>query len=291
MSIAGLLANIGLGLLYFMSFGLLMKVGFQRQFGLTINPSELLTLPLMMNLFTYIIPIKGGLLFQIFYMKRRHHLDISGGFSLGVTLFVTGLLITVVVGLALNGWLGLGTGPIFYFLALIGVALVLFAVVLGMLPVTRTQNGSISGRLLQFLCEVGVQLRHQLSHPRLLRALFACSLLSLLVQTVWYWQAGVVLGVESHFLSMLLVTLVLRVVLLVRILPGNLGFQELVMGAVFAAAGFSVQDGLLIALLTRFVSVLLTGTIGLAGFYASLGRLDVVTRQPLIDLISEPQAK
>jgi len=78
------------------------------------------------------------------------------------------------------------------------------------------------------------------------------------------------LGVNATFAPIVLMVLFLRIFLLIRLLQGNLGIQELVIGLVFSAAGFTLDQGLMVALIIRLVSVLLAATIGLAGLYSNL---------------------
>ena len=130
-----LFANLGLGLAWFLSFGLILKFGYRTHYHVSLEPVEVLTLPLMMHLFTYILPMNGGLLFQIFYMNHRHQLDMSKGLSFGFQIVLVSLLLTVILGLGLHCALGLTTGPLLYLLIVLG--LIAFAIIRALSNILR----------------------------------------------------------------------------------------------------------------------------------------------------------
>ena len=51
--------------------------------------------------FLYLLPIKGGMVFQIYFVKCKYNLDVSNGFSLGMMIFSISLILTTVLGLLL----------------------------------------------------------------------------------------------------------------------------------------------------------------------------------------------
>lgn len=281
--------NVGLGLASFLSFGLLLRSAFQRQYQLKLPPIEMLTLPLMMNFFVLILPLNGGLLFQAFYMKHKHGLDLSEGLSLGLSIFLVNLLITVVAGLGLYRALGIEHVPLFYLLIALATALLFFPVVLKLLPDRQVETNTAKQRFLGFLIDIKRELQEQLTHSGLLLSLASTTSLMVLIQAFWYQQSAAILGFETGYLQMLLLALILRIILLIRLLPGNLGFQELMIGAVFAATGLGLQQGLLVALLIRMVSVLLTATIGVTGLYSNLRSMDADSFRSLVTSVSKSQ--
>jgi len=278
-----------LGLAHYCMFGLLLRFGFRAQYGVVLDLTEVMTLPLMMLLFTYLLPIKGGLVFQVFYMKHRHRLDLSEGFSLGLMIFFITASLTVVLGLALTIYLQLHEGPIYYFLLALAMSLAILPSLLRIVPSHPDIRRGIAGQAVAVLSKVKRHLKDQSGNARLLFGLVASDAVLAVVQAIWYQQCARMLGLPHEFLSILLVALILRVALLLRVLPGNLGFQELVIGVVFTAAGFSIEEGLLVALAIRLVSTLLAATIGLAGLYANLRSMNMDSLPFLLREISEKE--
>ncbi|MBL4586668.1 MAG: flippase-like domain-containing protein [Flavobacteriales bacterium] len=270
LTVTNLLLNISFGLAFFLSFGFIMQVGFRQQYQLRINRIDVLTLPIMMHLFTYIMPIKGGMLFQTFFSRYKYKLDLTKGFSLGIMVFLISLLTTVFFGCALAFWLDLQSNALLLTLASMGFGLISLPVLLRFLPKEKKHADGLFNRLIGFLINVRSQLSEQIKNRPLLLGLLLTTLLSVLIQSVWFYQTAKMLGISTELAPVILIVLVLRILLLIRLLPGNLGIQELIIGIVFNAAGFSMEEGLIIALTTRAVSVLLAAMIGLPALYSNL---------------------
>ena len=264
------LLNFLLRLAFFISFGIIMWVGFRLHYQLSIQPLDVLTLPLMMHVFTYLMPLKGGLLFQIFYSRSKYYLDLSEGFSLGITVFLISVLLSVVVGLAISLNMNPVPGVLTYLLAVMGLGLVLLAIVLPFIPTEQKVTQRLVARLFNFL----IRVRMQVKNFALLGGLIVSTLLSVFIQSLWYWQTTHILGINSTFAPIVLMVLFLRIFLVVRLVPGNLGVQELVIGVIYSAAGFTLEQGLMVAFLTRLVSVILAGTIGLTSLYSNMRYFD-----------------
>jgi hypothetical protein len=275
-----------MGLAKFYAYGLVLRVLFREQYQVQLAYSEALTLPLMMVLFVYVLPFKGGLIFQTFYMKHRHQLDLSKGYSLGLMFFFVNLVLTVLLGLGLNFYLKLESGAILYLLLLMASGLIALPLVLKLVPADQPGKKGVLYGFISFLNEVKSQLRDQLSNMRMLGRLILSDGILAVIQTIWYQSCATMLGFESAFFPTLLVVLVLRIALLLRLLPGNLGFQELIIAVVFTAAGFSLEEGLLLALVIRLVSVLLALTIGVGGLYANLRSMNLNSLRSLVRKVS-----
>ncbi len=247
-----------------------MWVGFRLHYNLHIHLIDLLTLPLMMHLFTYLMPLKGGLLFQMLYSKSKYQLDLSKGFSLGITVFLISVFLTVVLGLGI----ALNMQPVPEVLTsalfILGLGIVIFLVVLPFVPDEPKKAQGFAGRFLDFLINVRCQLAGQIKNIPLVFGLLSSTLFSIFMQSLWYWKSAHMIGVFAPFASIVLMVLFLRIFLLVRLLPGNLGIQELAIGLVFSVTGFDLDQGLIVALLIRVVSVFLTAVIGLIGLYSNL---------------------
>ena len=85
--IANLATNLLIGIVYFFSFGYLMRVVYSHHYKQSITWTDTFLLPFMMHLWTYILPAKGGLIYQTFFVKAKYQIDMSKGFSVGVLVF------------------------------------------------------------------------------------------------------------------------------------------------------------------------------------------------------------
>lgn len=123
--------------------------------------------------------------------------------------------------------------------------------------------------LIRFVQNVLIQFRDQTKDSKLLGKVVAVTVVSTGIHSVWFYHSAVILGYDPDPIGIVLATLVLRIITLVRVVPGNLGVQEIMTGSVFLAAGLGLDEGLMTGLLIRLMSVLLAGTFGAAGLYSN----------------------
>jgi hypothetical protein len=286
-STSSVLALLGWGLGFHLSFGVVMWVAFWLHYRLKLAMIEILTLPLMMHLFLYLMPLKGGMLFQVFYSKQKYKLDLSKGFSLGMMVFLNSLILTIFLGLAMVYLLPIDSLELKTVIWCMGLSLVGFVVALNLLPKQGLAGDGIVRRGLNFLINVRIQLTDQFKNVKLFFGLLITTFVSVIIQAILFWKTGSFIGVESDFGPVLLVVLILRIILLIRLLPGNLGIQEVMIGVVFATAGFEIEDGLMIGIITRLISVFWSATIGLPALYSNLKYFESASLNGLIKSVAK----
>ncbi len=278
---------VGLGFLFHISFGVIMWVGFALHYKLQLKNIEILTLPLMMHLFLYLMPVKGGMLFQVFYTKHKYKLDISKGFSLGLMVFLNSIVLTVILGLALSYLIPVESTELRITILAMAVGLAGTIATMLVLPSTPKKGEGILNSLFNFLINVRLQLEDQFKNIRLFFGLLTTTFISVTIQAFWFWQTALILDIQCDSAPVYLVVLVLRILLLIRLLPGNLGIQEVVIGVVFSAAGFALEEGLLIGVVTRLISVFWSAAIGLPALYSNLSYFDSLSIKGLIAKVAK----
>ena len=266
LSINDVIQNIIIGTGYFLSRGLVIKVIYKHHYNVNLPWQDTLLLPSMMHLFTYVLPMKGGLIFQTYFSKAKYGLDMSKGFSVGLLVFAASLIIASFIGGALSFLIRDALALQLLLLFMFGT-LIFFLVAGKFVSEPDPSKTGFLNSLIAFVQKVLIQFREQLKDSKLLFRVIFVTLASTLVHAVWFYHCAYVLGYEPEPVGILLATLVLRIVTLVRILPGNLGVQEVMIGSVFLAAGLGLQEGLTTSLLVRLISVVLAGTLGIGGLY------------------------
>jgi hypothetical protein len=266
LTIQNVLLNLVIGVVYFSSFGLVMTVVFKRHYNVDFVKEDTFLLPFMMHIFSYIMPVQGGMLFQTFFMKMKYKMALTKGFSTGVYLFMASLILTCVGGLILSYFIdGVSEIRMVLYLMLIGL--------MGIMGTAVVTSGiTIKGdtffyKIIGFLHDIIAQVGELSKQPILFLKVMLIIGFSALIHAGWFYQTAIILGIEVSFSGMLLATLVFRIVMLIRILPGNLGIQELITSIVFLGAGLAIEEGLLIAVFNRAASVMLAAIIGLGGLY------------------------
>ena len=105
----------------------------RRRFGVRIHLADVVTLPLSMNLWSYVIPFRGGLAYSLFLLKVKYGISLKGGLALqvlnqSVSVVMIGLGAIVLAG-QLGGSIPLGVAgglliasPVFIALGLAAVS-------------------------------------------------------------------------------------------------------------------------------------------------------------------------
>lgn len=71
----------------------------KTQNNISISLIDTLMLPLSMSLFSYIIPANGGLLYSVYFLKKKYNISSSKGFSIGIVSIYISFIITGIFGL------------------------------------------------------------------------------------------------------------------------------------------------------------------------------------------------
>jgi uncharacterized membrane protein YbhN (UPF0104 family) len=270
--VKGLLANLFLGAAYFASIGLLIQKVYTQHYGQSLSKPDTFLLPFMMHLWTYILPIKGGLIFQTYFLKSKYGLDLSKGFSVGVLIFAVSLLVTCLAGGVLTLMMDDVQSVQLLLLSMFGSLALLLAIGLFSPKTTSDKPGFIHS-IIRFGQNVLSQFLGQAKDPKLVLSAIFLTLFNAAIYAAWFYHSALILGFNPSPMGIALVSLVLRIVILIRVLPGNLGVQELIIGTVFLAANLGLKEGLTTALLIRLNSVILAVIFGGYGTYQNLGSL------------------
>lgn len=282
----GFIGNLLIGIVFYSFLGVLMRIVYKRHYKFSLSGQDTFLLPFMMHLWTYIIPVKGGLIFQTFYVKAKYHLDMSKGFSVGVLIFVASLLVTSIIGGSIS--LLVYDAPILQLLLAAMFGTLIFFVVAGRLASEpNTEKTGLLNIAIAFVKNVLIQFNRQTKDTGLLFKLIFATFISSMLHTVWFYQTAYILGYNPDPTGILLATLVLRIIVLVRILPGNLGIQEVMTGTVFLGAGLTIQEGLITAILIRFSSLILAATFGGIGTYNNLQLIGMKSFEQLYQKLNQ----
>jgi hypothetical protein len=100
--------------------------------------------------------------------------------------------------------------------------------------------------------------------------MFLFTVASLIVFIFLLFWITIVFNIHTGLDKIIMFALMMRLSTLVRLVPGNLGVQELFSGGVFYVIGGSLNDGMAIALFVRFLSIVLAFTIGTIGIAVNL---------------------
>ncbi len=202
------------------------------------------------------------------FMHAKYQVDLSKGFSVGVLIFSISLFVTCFLGSLLAFQIP-NALPLQLTLMVMGLTLLLLIVAVNIIPERELGETARFYQVQKFATNVISQLRYQSSDHALLLKTLLVTIGAAILYSYWFYNSALLLGYNPEPYGIALATLVLRIILLFKFLPGNLGIQELITGAIFTSAGLGLEEGLMTALIIRLTSAFLAFTVGLPSLYAN----------------------
>jgi len=255
-----------------------IKLGYtmRRVYGRSLSAFDVITLPVVMNLWGYLLPIKGGMLYSLFYMHRRYGVAFHQGgaisfFVYAVTLGLAGLML--LVSLHFEGGdhgvaVAIGLLLVFNYV-LIMAALWLIARLARSLPWEALR------RIGDNLAALQGGLRAALVDPVLVFGVMSVSAVHFVVYVAWYMVASTAIGIDLPWRLYLLMAIAGQVSIVFRILPGNLGVSEASVGAATLIFNGSFAQGVEIAVVVRLVNLLVTTIVGIPVLAKHMMQFDI----------------
>jgi len=92
------------------------------------------------------------------------------------------------------------------------------------------------------------------------------NLLNIFFYVCWfYWTCNNILAVHFDITSIIMTVMIMKLSIVIRLTPGNLGVQEFVTGGTFYFLDGTIAEGFIIALLFRITVLILVSTLGVSG--------------------------
>jgi uncharacterized membrane protein YbhN (UPF0104 family) len=256
------LISIAITLIIFFFTGLQISYLTNKQYNISLKKEDYFLLPIIMHLWSYIIPFRGGLIFSSIFLNQKYKLKLSHGISIGFYTFFISLILTGIYGLYFSienhsmvlfvVSIFLIAGPLFVFLANL------------LLKKLNFKNKFIE-RLKVFIENIFNNLSSFFNQWTTNFIVFAIIFSSILVYVLWFYYGSYSLGLDYSFSQIILVALITRLSVITRIIPGNMGVQELFSGGALVLAGGSLSDGIVISLFIRLSALIIAISAGILG--------------------------
>lgn len=228
-----------------------------------LQPMDTVTLPIMMNLWGFIIPFQGSLIFTTLFLKYKYHTRLSQGVILSLVIYIFTLVLTGFVGLFYVIHSEVRSITIKY----VSVLFILTPVLILGMNVFLQQIKTVNS--LPILTKVQEETKnvvhHIISSFRSLHILFGLTFINILhiaLTLVQYYIGSTILEIDISLINLLLLILLLRLLLIMKFTPGNLGLSELLSGGLFSMISLNPSHAVLLVLLVRIVNMILMFTIG-----------------------------
>jgi uncharacterized protein (TIRG00374 family) len=242
-----------------------IKLTFTEWFGLTVANA----------MFNYFTPARGGMIARALYMKKRYNLALSEYASLmaGIYWFSFSIssLSAVVVGLGCYFFLD----ELYKVIIIFSLGILFLCIVIGFILFrANLSNLPISNERIQNILSLISQGLHRFKNNTrfLVPICFFCLSFLLLSAARLYW-AFLSVGINVHWLKVLLVQAFVGPLLVLSITPGNLGVKEGIIGMFARMLGISIEQAILGALVDRIIMIVIIFFFGIIYSRLMLNRL------------------
>jgi hypothetical protein len=235
---------VALAILFTVS-GLQMRLALEKSEGVALSLLDTFALPVTQSFWGHVIPIQGSFIYGATFLKAKYGANVSG--TMAVYLFITfcSLMIGALFGIVYSLLTHLTYIAVFIFLALLPIWILIADKLLAMM---RPRSG-LMARIRGFTALVLQTVLTLFSDPLFVFKVVAIDLAYVLLFSLWSLHLSGSLGLDIPFPIWVLVSFFIKLTIIAKFTPGNMGVIQLFTGGVLAAYGHPLEAGILISTL------------------------------------------
>lgn len=234
----------------------------KSQYNKQFHAEDIFGLPIMMNLWSYIIPFKSGTLFILLFLKMKYGVKAAQG----VSISLYSQLITFVLYGIMSLVYFIYKGALFSVGSLIALLLILAPVFIYIMGHWFRKLPEFKNKFLSNIREIIGRVssgHNELWHnASLVLTLFVLAVAHTILRVVWVYFVTRIFDMNISLLLVVCMAFLTELSIVIRFIPGNLGVYELMSGGLFEVMGANAGVGIFIAVFLRLTTLILTFTIG-----------------------------
>lgn len=233
----------------FVSFiisGIELKYIYKKK-GIFLSNYDTFTIPYVINIWGVIIPLQGSFLYLITYLKTKYKAKVKDSFYLYAFIFLVSLSFFGIVGLVVFPFMDLFSIEILMILCFIAFSPLLLILSLKIIKLIHFKHKLLISLItsLQYILNNVSEL---IKNFKTLSVIIFFNILTTLVNTFWAYWISSLYNLEISFGILLLVSIIMKLSMLFKITPGNLGVTQLANGGVFILFGHDASVGVFISI-------------------------------------------
>ncbi len=223
-----------------------------------LKASDILFLPVVMNFWSFIIPFKGGLLYNIFILKHKYKTTYGKVLSFNLVLYSLTIAISGVIGIIYILFYSLKIPILFAVFSLFFLNPVLIYILYKLLDTLKKYHNKYLTLLISSLKKVVACFNNR----KLVITVLLLSVLHIQFQIAWFHYVGSALDLGLSVLDISVLVVARHVLVILRFTPGGLGFNELVSGGITGFLVSNSSSGIMLAIYIRLSTLILSFLIG-----------------------------
>jgi len=273
-SIKSVLISILFALILYCSSGIELYF-VRKQFGVSLGLIDIFFLPIVGNLWSFIFPFQGNLLFTTLFFKQRYNMKISDSFSISIYLYLVILFFAGLLGLIF----AIIHKMFFSWFGLIASILLLnpFIVYLVNLLIKDLRYSRFLWvkKVQEFFASIVDNANQLWRNFGFTFIILVINVVRLLVNILWFYWISFSLGFGLTLFEAGLISIVMSISLIIKITPNNLGVAQLVTGGFVSLINAQPDNAVLITLFASATTMLLIFSVGLYGNFYYFRTIDL----------------
>ena len=225
------------------------------------------TLPITMNLWSLLIPFQGALIYTTFFLKQKYNTRLTTGPGVTLLAYQFTLVVTGAIGLALSFFTKL---PVIFTVVSLLFVISPFFTYIGTSVLKKVTFPFVKAEKLKTkVVSLLEQVVATSKQSRFVAEVIGMNVLSLLSALLMYYLVAQALQLDLSFISILIYTLLLRLTVIIKLTPDNIGIQEIISVGIFSLINLPPEQGALITLYIRIMTIIVMLLGGGLSFYVN----------------------
>ena len=241
--------------------GIELRLLYSRVSKIKLSAYDTATLPFVINLWGFIIPFQGSFFYMLAYILSKY--------KKGITESIRVYLISFSVAMSIAGF----AGGLYYFVTDYKFPLLFFILccLLFINPFLLYLTGRLSSMyngkskwMKPFAEKLSEVVSSESIDRQLIFFLAGIKIINVILTSLWCWWIVANLHLQLSFMQLILISLLMNIMALVKITPGNLGLSQFASGGIALLVGGTMNDGFLLSsfqYLTIIIAAVILGGI------------------------------
>ena len=218
--------------------------------------------PTARNLWSYIIPFQGSFAYSLAFIKFKYKVNLKDGLSINIYLLLFNFFFTGFVGVYYS--LQSSSLPIFFLIISILLLSIPFLIILfdKILKNVKTPNSRMLKFLIGNVSKISTGIAILWKDLKFTINVFLFNIVHTIVTIIWFYWTVHIFNLDIDLISVIFLALILKISLIFRLTPGNLGVEQLIYGGIFALMSYDPNIGVLISLFHKSITIMISLSIG-----------------------------
>ena len=240
---------------FFLVSGIELKYVYKKTAGLKFTAYDTFSIPYVINIWGYIIPLQGSFLYMMSYLKLKYAYQIKKNVYVYAFIFLVNLSFFGLIGLLLISFTDFYT-PVIFLILLFTFLLPLFLFVANYIFSKINSRLTFLNRIFTTLDYIISNLKKLMQNHLLVIYVILFNIAMTLLSTLWAYWICYEFGFNVPFSVLFLISIIMKLSMLFKITPGNLGITQLANGGIFFLFGYDPSIGIFISIF-KFITLFL----------------------------------